>query len=160
MKTKTKILAFILITCICGCLFSCVKVSNRFSPLRDKSGAVCVEIFKVEKNYNERDVDDLRAENTPVCFLENERCREAVELLCELEYTKDILLIPIPADGGCDFNGYVVAIVYEDGAYDLLAEEGLFSYWEKDGNGRYSYDYSDYSGERGFSELIEELIVG
>ena len=150
MKTAFKILSAVFVVSIC--LSSCIKVSNRFSPLRDKSEAVCVEIYKVEKTYTEANADDLRAENTPVCVLKNERCTAAVEQLCELEYTKETLLVPIAADGG------VYLIVYKDGAYDLLAEEGKFSYYEKDGGGRYDYDYSDYSGERAFSELIEELI--
>ena len=158
MKYVLKTSSIILLIFICVCLSACITVMGKYTLRKDRSDVLCVEIFKTEKTYKESDVDDLRSENTPICSLENEKCTAAIETLCKLEYSKKKILFPIPMDGGCDLGGYVAAVVYTDGSYDLIAEKGLFCYSENNGKGQYKYDYSDYSGERPFAELIEEMV--
>ena len=76
-----------------------------------------------------------------------------------LEFEKEEVLFPIPMDGGYDYCGYVISIVYEDGGYDIISEEGLFFYSVDDGGKeKYKYDYADYCGETPWSTLIEAYI--
>lgn len=70
-----------------------------------------------------------------------------------------LFLFPIPMDGGYDYCGYIVSIVYIDGSYDIASFDGLFSYSiTKNGKGRYRYDYARYSGEINWTDFIESYI--
>lgn len=61
--------------------------------------------------------------------------------------------------GGCDYDGYIIAIVYSDGGYDIIAEGGSYSYAVgSDGQGQHKYDHSDYCGKTPWSEFIGKYI--
>lgn len=62
-------------------------------------------------------------------------------------------------DGGYDYDGYVLCISYQNG-YDILAFGGLFSYRiDSKGKERYKYDYSDYSGNISWDDLVNEYLL-
>jgi hypothetical protein len=62
-------------------------------------------------------------------------------------------------DGGCYYGGYIIAVNYSDGGYDIIAARGLYSYAvSSDGKGRHKYDYSNYCGETPWAEFIEDYI--
>jgi hypothetical protein len=82
-----------------------------------------------------------------------------LDSLGSLTFEKEVVFFPIPMDGGCDYDGYIIAVIYSDGGYDIIAARGLYSYAvSSDGKGRHKYDYSNYCGETPWAEFIEDYI--
>ena len=92
-------------------------------------------------------------------ILEPEQHSNFLDALCTLDFEKEVVFFPIPMDGGYDYDGYIIAIIYSDGGYDIIAERGLYSYAVgRDGQGQYKYDHSDYCGETPWAEFFKEYI--
>ncbi|MBQ2255665.1 MAG: hypothetical protein II330_02270, partial [Clostridia bacterium] len=78
--------------------------------------------------------------------------------LCTLGFEEEVVFFPIPMDGGYDYEGYIVVVIYSDGGYDIVAERGLYSYAiGNDGQGRHKYDHSDYCGEPRGKNLLRNI---
>ena len=140
-------------------LSSCITVRNKFELSKSREQIVSIDIYNIEGVYTERNVDYLLEENTPIYTIPQVKIEEFLNTLCSFEYKKEVVLFPIPMDGGCDLMGYVIAIIYDDGAYDLVSYSGIFRYSiGKKGQGQYRYDYSDYSGQIDWNEFIVSYV--
>lgn len=155
-----KIIVFLVSLLLIFCLPSCNTVNNGVNLSQDRANVQSVEIYNPDRAYYEGNIHNLLEENDPVATLESENFASFLDVLCDLEFEKEKSLFPIPADGGYDYDGYIIAVVYSDGGYDIIAEGGLYSYAiGSDGQGRHKYDHSNYCGETLWIEFIEEYIV-
>lgn len=154
-KTVVLFLGLLLIVSLSAC--SIVKTNVELT--QDRANVVSIEIYRPDRAYDEGDVHELRKTNEPISVLNAEQYVPFLNRLCSLEFEKDVVFFPIPMDGGCDYVGYIVAVVYADGGYDIVAANGLYSYAVgEDGQGRHKYDHSDYCGEQSWNEFVEEYI--
>ena len=152
-----KLAIILVILVMLFCLSSCVTVQTQVELSQDRANIKSVEIFNSERAYDVENIDNFLEENKPVAVLEWENINSFLDALCSLEFSKEVVLFPMPMDGGYDYQGYIVAITYLDGGYDIFAEEGLFSYSiGKKGQGLYKYDHSNYCGEVLWSDFIQE----
>ena len=156
MKKITMLLISLLLI---FCLSSCANIKKDLEFSQDRANVQSIEIFNPEKSYYEGDIHAFLEENKPIVILEPEQHSNFLDTLCTLDFEKEVVFLPIPMDGGYDYEGYIIAIVYSDGGYDIIAEHGLYSYAVgSDGQGRHKYDHSDYCGETPWAEFIEEYI--
>ena len=82
-----------------------------------------------------------------------------LDAVCDLQFKKERGFFLIPADGGYDYTGYVIAIIYSDGSYDIIAESGLYSYViGKNGKAQHKYDPSDYCGSTPWTDFVKQYI--
>jgi hypothetical protein len=126
---------------------------------QDRADVQSIEIYKPECAYSERSISGFLKTNEPLAVLDSENYTNFLNTLLALDFEKEVLFFPIPMDGGCDYDGYIIAVVYSDGGYDIIAEGGLYSYSiGSNGQGRHKYDHSDYCGETPWEEFIEEYI--
>lgn len=140
-------------------LYSCATVKNDLELSQDRANIESIAIYAPEHAYSERDIHCFLENNKPVALLESESHASFLDALVALKFEKEVFLFPIPMDGGCDYNGYIIAIVYSDGGYDIIAESGTYSYSFGDyGQGMHKYDHSDYCGEVAWTEFIEGYI--
>lgn len=141
-------------------LASCITVNSTANLQRSRDEIQAIKIYYLEEIYDEANVHNLREENTPIYTLSKEQQDEFLDTLCTFEYSKTVILAPIPFDGGCTLSGYVISIEYNDGkSYELMSKQGRFSYLvNKKNKEGYRYDYSDYSGELDWAEFIESYI--
>lgn len=141
-------------------LISCTTKESYPTPSQDVSSIKCIEIYSLEEAYyTEATVLNLRKENIPVRTIDDEKdISDFVSYISTLKFQKVIVHFPIPMDGGYDYYGYVIAIVYDNG-YDIIAGGGLFSYFvNSDGKEHFKYDYSDYCGDENWSEMFENFV--
>ena len=156
MKNITALLVSLLLI---FCLPSCVTVKKDVELSQGRENVQSVEIYKPERAYHEEDIHAFLKQNEPVAVLKTENITAFLDELCTLDFEKEVVLFPIPMDGGCDYEGYIVAVVYSDGGYDIIASRGLYSYAVgNDGQGRHKYDHSNYCGETPWTDLIEKYI--
>ena len=154
-----KIIAFLASLLLLFSLSSCANVKNEVELSQDRTHVESIEIYNSERAYYEGDIHIFLEENEPVAVLESENFTAFLDALCDLEFEEEIVLFPIPMEGGCDDQGYIVVIVYSDGGYDIFAEGGLYSYAvSNDGQGRHKYDHSDYCGDVAWNDFVEEFI--
>ena len=140
------------------CLSGCVTVNKnyRLSNVREVES---VEIYDTEKRYYEGDVHGFREENEPILTIPAEDCTESLKEIDELEYKAEEVLFPMPMDGGCDYQGYILIVVYTDGSYDLLADGGMYLLRVGDeGERSAKFDHSDYCGEEEWSDFVKRHI--
>ena len=153
---KQIIVGFIALVLLCACsgiVESKVELSQSIENVQS------IQIFYTERVYDEGDITEFLEENEPYAILESKNYNDFLDELCELDYQKEVLHLLVPQDGGCDYGGYIIAVLYSNGGYDIIAEKGLFSYsLSKKGKGRYRYDYSDYCGETPWTDFIEKHI--
>lgn len=154
-KITALFVALMLAFSMAGCVY--IPGSNRIKLSKDESVIQSIDIYCVEDAYYEGNVSGLRSEISPVCTLTAEQQDDFVKELLSLKFETEIYLLPMPMDGGYDYEGYVVSVVYDDGSYDLIAEEGQYSYLNV-GNGSHKYDYADYCGTKDWSAWIETHI--
>ncbi|MBP3479508.1 MAG: hypothetical protein J6K03_08540 [Oscillospiraceae bacterium] len=155
MKMTINILLLLLLGLI---LTSCTTIKTDYVLSMDESQIQAIDIYNIDdvsKSYSERNIHCLRSECTPTYTLTSEQYTSFLDKLTSMEFEEEIVLIPIPMDGGCDYMGYIVSIVYIDGSYDIIAEEGQFSYSSVNG---YKYSHADYSGTVSWSDFIREYI--
>ena len=141
-------------------LFSCAPVRRKVSYAQGIEQIQSIELYHSEQAYSEGNISGFRQENEPITVLQGDACAEFAQAFGNLKFEEVMMLIPIPLDGGCDYEGYVVAVVYADGGYDIFAERGSYSYVVgRDGTvRRQAYDAADYCGEAPWAELIEKYI--
>ena len=152
---KTLILLVSLLLLLC--LSSCIAVKRELELSQDGANVRSVALYTPEHAYYEGDVHALLEENEPIAVLNPAQITEFLDALGSLPVEDEILLLPIPTDGGCDYAGYVVAVLYSDGGYDLFAEGGAYSYAVgKNGQGRHHYEFANYCGKTPWTEFIEE----
>ncbi len=154
-----KITIFLVSLLVLFCLSSCATVEKEVKLSQDRANIASIEIYNSEYAYYEEDIHDFLRKNEPVAILKSEYHTSFLDALCDLKFEEEIVLFPIPMDGGCDYSGYIVAIVYSDGGYDIFAEGGLYSYAVgNDGQGRHKYDHSDYCGDVAWNDFVKEFI--
>ena len=156
-----KRIALIFITLILIFSFtSCINVTSTFKLSQDRSFVKLVEFYYVDEMlYTESNVHCFLEENTPVKILKDSKCDKLLDALCKTKFEKEVILFPIPMDGGVDVGGYVVSVVYSDGGYDLVSATGSYSYSiGKDGKERHKYDYSDYCGEAQWDDIVKPFL--
>ena len=141
-------------------LSSCATSKKDLELSQNRDNIQSVEIYNSEEAYYEGNIHTFREKNEPVTVLEEETHTAFLDALCNLEYEKEKVFFPIPMDGGYDYEGYIIAVVYSDGGYDIIAERGLYSYAVGSyGQGRHKYDHSDYCGEGAWTDFVEKYIV-
>lgn len=151
-----KFSAISLILSLIICLSSCVNVKEKLELSHGCENAEAVELFFTDEVYDENNVHVFREKNTPIKTLKTD-LPELYAALCELKFEREVILFPIPMDGGCDLSGYIISVVYSGGDYDLISYSGLYSFvTRKDGRGRHKYDYSDYCGKTPWNDFIEQ----
>ena len=156
MKKITMLLISLLLI---FCLSSCANIKKDLEFSQDRANVQSVEIFNPEKSYYEGDIHAFLEENEPIVILEPEQHSSFLDSLGSLTFEKEVVFFPIPMGGGCDYGGYIIAVNYSDGGYDIIAARGLYSYAvSSDGEGRHKYDYSNYCGETPWAEFIEDYI--
>jgi hypothetical protein len=154
-KTIALLISFLLLFCLSSC--ATVKKDVEFS--QDRTNVQSIEIYNPERAYYEGDIHTFLEENEPIVILEPEQHTSFLDTLYTLNFEKEVVFFPIPMDGGCDYDGYIIAVIYSDGGYDIIAARGLYSYAvSSDGKGRHKYDYSNYCGETPWAEFIEDYI--
>ena len=140
-------------------LSSCVTVKKNVELSQSRANVRSIEIYNSEKKYSEGEINTFLEENEPVAVLKSEHFTSFLDALGNLEFKEEKVLFPIPMDGGYDYEGYIIAIVYLDGGYDIIAEGGLYSYAVgSNGKGLHKYDYSNYCGDVAWTDFIEEYI--
>ncbi len=154
-KTIALFMSFLLLFC----LYSCATVKKGVEISQDRTNVQTIEIYNPERAYYEGDIHSFLEENEPITVVKSENFTSFLDDLCNLEFEEEKVFFPIPMGGGYDYDGYMIAVVYSDGGYDIIAERGLYSYAVgSDGQGRHKYDHSDYCGETPWTEFIEEYI--
>ena len=154
-----KAIALLISVLLIFCLASCANVKKDLELSQDRDNVQSIEIYKPERAYYEGDIAGFLKSNDPVAVLEAELFSSFLDDLCNLEFEEEKVFFPVPMDGGCDYEGYIIAIVYSDGEYDIIAEGGLYSYAvDSEGQERHRYDHSDYCGEIPWTEFVEEYI--
>lgn len=152
-----KIIIFLVIASLAFSVCSCATVQRSIKFGKDQSEIVSVDIYYIEKQYYEGDIHNLRSENTPIYTFEPDVQNEFLSELESQTFEKEIVFLPLPMDGGCDYSGYIVSVVYTNGSYCIIAEQGQFYYLiEDDKTEKYEYDHSDYCGNESWSDFIEK----
>ncbi len=140
-------------------LSSCITVKTEIELSQNSENITSIAIYHSENAYYEGDIHTFLEENEPIALIEDEDYSDFLNSLCSLKFEKEKAFFLIPMDGGYDYSGYIVAIVYSEGGYDIVAEGGLYSYAiGKDGQERHKYSHSDYCGEISWTEFIEKYI--
>jgi len=156
MKKATVLLMGLLLI---FCLPSCAYIKKDLQLSQDRANVKSIEIFNPEYAYYEGNIHSFLEENEAAAVLNSESFTSFLDALCALTFEEEAVFFPIVMDGGYDYDGYVVAIQYSDGGYDIIAEGGLYSFaLGRDGKERHKYDHSDYCGEIPWTEFIEEYI--
>ena len=141
------------------CLSSCATVKKCVEISQDRTNVQTIEIYNPERAYYEGDIHSFLEENEPITVVKSENFTSFLDNLCNLEFEEEKVFFPIPMGGRYDYHGYMIAVVYSDGGYDIIAERGLYSYAVgHDGQGQHKYDYSDYCGETPWAEFFKEYI--
>jgi len=154
-KAIALLMSFLLIFC----LSSCANIKKELDLSQDRTNVQTIEIYNPEKAYYEGDIHTFLAENEPIFILDPAQHSSFLDALCSLEFEREVVFFPIPMDGGYDYDGYIIAVVYADGGYDVIAACGMYSYAiGDDGEGRHKYDHSDYCGETPWAEFIKGYI--
>lgn len=149
--------------CVCVVLIfnlsACAKIATNFELSQAEENVQWIEIYNSEQAYSERDITQFRDENSPVAMLEGELLDDCLHALEQLKFEEEKVFFPIPMDGGYDYQGYIMVIVYEDGGYDVVAECGQYAYAVgKDGQGCHKYDHADYGGEKSWTAFVEPYL--
>lgn len=140
-------------------LCSCVTVKRNVDFLQDTANIQRVAIYHSDIAYHEGNISGFLEENEPIAIVDEQEQAAFLKALSKLKFEKGFLLIPIPMDGGCDYEGYIIAVTYSDGSYDIIAEEGLYSYAVgTNGKDWHRYDYSDYVGKTPWVDFIERYL--
>ena len=154
-KTITLFMSFLLLFC----LSSCATVRKDVELSQDRTNVQSIEIYNPERAYYEGDIHSFLEENEPIAVLDSEHHTAFLDVLCTLDFEKEVVFSLVPMDGGYDYGGYMIAITYSDGGYDIIAEGGSYYYSVgRDGQGWHKYDDSDYCGETPWTEFVEGYI--
>ena len=124
---KQIIVGFIALILLCAC--SCSIVESKVELSQSAENVQSIQIFYSERVYDVGNIADFLEENEPFAILKSEKYNDLLNELRELDYQNWVLHLLVPQDGGYDYGGYIIAVLYSDGGYDIIAEEGLFSYY-------------------------------
>lgn len=153
-KTLVLFASFLFLVCLSGCV-----TVNSYYKLSDIREIHSVEIYDPEKRYYEGNIHDFLDENEPILTIPAEDCADFLNAIEKLEFTQEVLLIPIPMDGGYDYSGYILVVFYSDGSYDLIADGGMYLFrLSPEGERSAKFDYSDYCGEEKWSDFVERYM--
>ncbi len=140
-------------------LSACATITKDFEFSQKRENVQSIEIYNSEQAYYEGDIHQFRDENEPIVLLSDEESSAFLDAVEKLKFEEEKVFFPIPMDGGYDYQGYIVIIVYTDGGYDIISESGQYFYSiGKDGQGRHKYDHSDYCGDDSWSEFVKKHI--
>ena len=156
-----KVITLLISLLLLVCLSSCANVKKEVELSQDRANVKSIEIYNSERAYYEGEIHTFLEENEPVSVLESENFTVFLDTLCALKFEEEKVFFPTPMDGGYDYSGYIVAIVYSDGGYDIFAEGGLYSYAvSSDGQGRHKYDHSNYCvcDDVAWNDFVKEYI--
>ena len=154
-----KVIILLISLLLLVCLSSCANIKKEVELSQDRTNVVSIEIYNSERAYYEGDIHGFFEENEPIWVLKSEKNSDFLDALCALEYEEEKVFFPIPMDGGCDYQGYIISIVYSDGGYDIFAEDGSYSYAiGSDGQVRHKYDHSNYCGDVTWNDFVKEFI--
>lgn len=157
---KKAIYVFIAICIMITFLSACTTVEHKFELSHDISGIEQIVIYNTETSYYESNIHNLINELEPNYIIEADQQSDFLEELLDLDldFEEDVSIFPIPMDGGYDYTGYIVCIVYNNG-YDIIAEQGQFRYSKSsDEKESYWYGHMDYCGTNSWEELINKYI--
>ena len=153
------------IICICALMFimfflsACITVDVNFKLSQSKTNITSIDIYEVDSVYDHGNVHNLKEENQPIYTITSSKQEQFIKEIESLKYEKEIILFPIPMDGGLNLTGYAIVISYQNGGYDIIGDDGFFSYKLKEnGEERYSYDYSNYCGDEPWDSVIWKYI--
>lgn len=154
-----KICSIVIILVLIISLSACATIHKDLELSQNTDNVQVVEIYNPDHAYYEGDIHLFLEENAPVSVLEEEVLSAFVDELAVLKFKEEKVFFPIPMDGGYNYEGYIIVVVYSDGGYDIIAKGGLYSYAVgKDGQGKYKYEHSDYCGETPWEDFIEKYI--
>ena len=159
-----KLLITMLFSVITLSLCSCGKIDKSITFSGKCYQTLEVEIYYLEKVYNESTVENLRDENTPICVLNNladdgDLISDLMSEISSLAFSQEVIYFPVAIDWVYTYEGYVICVVYPNG-YDIIAPNGQFYYsLDPKGKEHYKYGHSDYSGETEWSVIIEQYIT-
>ncbi len=154
-----KLINSLLVFSLIICLSSCATIRKSIELSQEQANIQSIEIYNSDSAYYEGDIHLFRLENEPIVVLKTEEIPTFIEELNTLEYVEEKIFLPIVMDGGYDYDGYIIAVVYLDGGYDIVASGGLYHYAiGKNGQGRHAYDYADYCGETPWTSIFEKYI--
>ena len=77
---------------------------------QDRANVQSIEIYKPERAYYEGDISGFLKTNEPLAVLDSEHYTNFLDTLCTLDFEKEVVFLPIPMDGGYDYEGYIIAI--------------------------------------------------
>ena len=148
-------LLFLLLVCVCT-LSACATVQVNVELSGEREDIASIELYSVQTLYTEENVSALREENQPVSSLDEASYDAFLDRLVSLPFEEERIYLPIPMDGGCNVEGYVICVVYQDGRYDLIASGGQLAHrLGKDGSGRYNYGIANYTGQESWDSFVE-----
>ncbi len=134
-------------------LCACATIKKDFEFSQKRANIQSIEIYDSKQTYTEADIHKFRENNKPIKVLVAQEQKDFLKVIEEFEFEKEVVLFPIPMDGGYYYAGYMIVIVYKDGSYDIIAEYGLYSYGSGD---KHKYDHSNYCGKTPWDHIFEE----
>ena len=159
-KLPITMLFFVITLSLC----SCGKIDKSITFSGKCYQTLEVEIYYLEKVYNDSTVQNLRDENIPICVLNNladdgDLISDLMSEISSLAFSQEVIYFPAAVDWIYTYEGYVICVVYPNG-YDIIAPNGQFYYsLDPKGKEHYKYGHSDYSGETEWSVIIEQYIT-
>ena len=159
-KLPITMLFFVITLSLC----SCGKIDKSITFSGKCYQTLQVEIYYLEKVYNDSTVQNLRDENIPICVLNNladdgDLISDLMSEISSLAFSQEVIYFPAAVDWIYTYEGYVICVVYPNG-YDIIAPNGQFYYsLDPKGKEHYKYGHSDYSGETEWSVIIEQYIT-
>lgn len=148
-------LLFLLLFCAFS-LSACATVQVNVELSGEREDIASIDLYSVQTLYTEGDVSALREENQPISSLDKASYDAFLDRLVSLPFEEERVYLPIPMDGGCNVESYVICVVYQDGRYDLIASGGQLAHWlGKDGSGRYDYGIANYVGEESWASFVK-----
>ncbi len=155
-----RILVLFVVFVLSVTLSSCATIKKGVELSGGRSEIQSIEIYNIEEAYYEGDISKMRQENEPCCVFDPKEHADLLDTIYSLEFEEEKVFFPIPMDGGYDYSGYVIAVVFLDGSYDIIAEKGQYSCSISDkGKTRHNYDHSNYCGEKLWADLIGEYVT-
>ena len=109
---KTILLLTILL--LISCFSSCTTVKKDVNLSQDRADVKTIEIYHSESAYYEGDIHTFLDENEPIVILEPAQHSRFLDALCTLGFEEEVVFFPIPMDGGYDYEGYIVVVIYSD----------------------------------------------
>ena len=133
-----KCLVYILLAALLVMLTGCVTLHFSWKFLHGTDQISQIEVFYLE------DVDDfnLPDDAVPVALIAPEDYDDFCGEIQNIDFTDTILLLPAAVDPSWYLQGYVVRIVYQNGDFEVICNQGYQYQETADGWGGKSRHYS------------------